>query len=292
MVVNPPSVNRGLEISSSSLSFRLSVVDIEDLKPHEEVIEEVVQALTREIRDAGVVHDPLMVDQDDFVILDGMHRYNSLKQLGCHFAPCCLLEYASPRIKVGSWFRLFTVSDPTKLTESILDEMKLEYSRKRDHASVLECDTDTLILTGDRDVFSFSSSLEPFERCRMAARIEKRIVYNGHDVTYLSEPVAMHHLKSGQANLVIAMPAFSKTEIREFGLERKLLPHKVTRHIIPSRPLAMDVPLELLLDRNISCQEADAKLGEILARRKVEKKPPGSVVDGRRYDEELLVFSG
>ncbi|MGA3108427.1 MAG: hypothetical protein ABSD99_03075 [Candidatus Bathyarchaeia archaeon] len=102
----------------------------------------------------------------------------------------------------------------------------------------------------------------------------------------------MQHLKSSQANLVIAMPVFSKGEIREFGIERRLLPHKVTRHIIPSRPLEIDAPLELLLNPNISCQEADRKLGDLLARRKVEKKPPGSVVDGRHYDEELLVFSG
>lgn len=283
-------MNRGLEISSSSLSFRLSLVDLEELKPHEEVIQEVVQALSREIRKTGVVHDPLMVDKDDYVILDGMHRYNSLKQLNCRFAPCCLLDYDSPRIKVGSWFRLFTVSDPTRLTETVLEEMKLEYSRKRGDASILNYDTEAFILTGEGDVFS--SSLNPFERCRMAISVEKRIVNYGHDVEYLSEPIALHQLRSGQANLVMAMPIFSKAEIREFGLEGRLLPHKVTRHIIPSRPLAMDTPLELLLNPNITCQEADAKLGDLLAKRTVEKKPPGSVVDGRHYDEELLVFSG
>ncbi len=285
-------MNRGLEISSSTLSFRLSLVELEELKPHEEVIEKVVQALSEEIRDTRVVHDPLMVDQDDYVILDGMHRYNSLKQLNCRFAPCCLLDYDSPQIKVGSWFRLFTVSDPTKLTEAVLGEMKLEYSRKRVDPSIMDYDTETLILTGDGDVYSFPSSLDSFERCRIATRVEKRIVNDGHDVTYLSEAVAMQHLKSGQANLVIALPVFSKGEIREFGLERRLLPHKVTRHVIPSRPLEIDAPLELLLNPNISCQEANRKLGDLLARRKVEKKPPGSVVDGRHYDEELLVFSG
>lgn len=285
-------MNRGLEISSSTLSFRLSLVELEELKPHEEVIEEVVQALSKEIRDTRVVHDPLMVDQDDHVILDGMHRYNSLKELNCRFAPCCLLDYGSPQIKVGSWFRLFTINDPTKIAETLLGEMKLEYSRKRVDASIMNYDSETLILTGDGDVFSFPSSLDLFERCRIATRVEKRIVNDGHDVTYLSETIAMQRLKSGQANLVIALPVFSKNEIREFGLEGKLLPHKVTRHIIPSRPLAIDAPLELLLNPNISCQEADGKLGDLLARRKVEKKPPGSVVDGRRYDEELLVFSG
>ncbi len=268
------------------------MVELEELKPHEEVIEKVVQALSEEIRDTRVVHDPLMVDQDDYVILDGMHRYNSLKQLNCRFAPCCLLDYDSPQIKVGSWFRLFTVSDPTKLTEAVLGEMKLEYSRKRVDPSIMDYDTETLILTGDGDVYSFPSSLDSFERCRIATRVEKRIVNDGHDVTYLSEAVAMQHLKSGQANLVIALPVFSKGEIREFGLERRLLPHKVTRHVIPSRPLEIDAPLELLLNPNISCQEANRKLGDLLARRKVEKKPPGSVVDGRHYDEELLVFSG
>jgi hypothetical protein len=90
---------------------------------------------------------------------------------------------------------------------------------------------------------------------------------------------------------MIVLPVFTKEIVRRFGLDGILLPHKVTRHVIPSRPMEIDVPLGLLTDPSISLQESDEKMDELLARRKIERKPPGSVIDGRRYDEELIVFS-
>jgi hypothetical protein len=91
-----------------------------------------------------------------------------------------------------------------------------------------------------------------------------------------------------KADIVIPVPIFSKTEIRETAKLGRLLPHKVTRHIIPSRPLRIDVPLDLLI--SYTREEANEKLEQLLSSRRVNLKPPGSVVDGRRYQEELLVF--
>jgi hypothetical protein len=47
----------------------------------------------------------------------------------------------------------------------------------------------------------------------------------------------------------------------------------------------------MLTDPSISREEADRKLGELLAKRHVERRPPGSIVNGRRYEEELLIFT-
>lgn len=283
-------MNKGLEISSSSLNLRLSIIRVEELKPHEEVIDEVVRKLSREISADGEVHDPLIVDQDDHIILDGMHRFNALKRLGCRFAPCCLLDYGSPQIKVESWFRLFTVNDPIPVAENLLLKMNLNYSEHKVDAATLRYDAESVILTKDGTIFCLPA-LAPVERCRTATNIEKQLVSEGHEVSYLSEARAMQRLKSDEANLAIAMPIFSKAEIRDFGLKGRLLPHKVTRHIIPSRPLAVDIPLTLLTNATISLQEADRNLNELLAKRRIDRKPPGSIVEGRRYDEELLVFS-
>jgi hypothetical protein len=284
-------VKKGLEISSSGLNLRLSVIEVEELKPHEEVIAEVAEKLSREIRADGEVHDPLIVDQDDYIILDGMHRFNALKRLGCRFAPCCLLDYDSPKIKVGSWFRLFTVNDPMPLAQTLLSKMNLNYSKRQVDAATMSYDGESVILTKDGTIFSLPSPLDPVERCRTATNIEKHLVNDGYNVTYLSEDNAMQRLKSDKANVAIVMPVFRKEEIRDFGLEGRLLPHKVTRHVIPSRPLAVDMPLAVLTSATISRQEANSKLSELLARRRIDRKPPGSVVEGRRYDEELLVFS-
>jgi L-serine kinase (ADP) len=273
------------------LKLRLGIIEIEELKPHEEVIEAVVARLTQEMKDDGVVKDPLIVDQKDHVILDGMHRFNALKRLNCRFAPCCLLDYMSPQITVGSWFRTFTVKEAKSVAEEILASMKLDYSLSQVDITGLSVGPGTVIVTTGGTGFSLPHSTDLVEQCRKAVSIEKRMVNSGHEVTYLSESLAIQRLKSGRADFVIVLPFFTKEAIRKLGSDRLLLPHKATRHIIPSRPLEIDVPLSLLTDAEITCQEADHRLRELLERRKIERKPPGSVIDGRRYDEELIVFS-
>ena len=279
-----------MEITSSSFKLRLAMVEIEELKPHEEVIEAVVTKLAEAIRRDGVVRDPLIVDQEDHVVLDGMHRFNALKRLNCRFAPCCLLDYMNPQITVGSWFRVFTVEEAKSVAQQVLSSLKLDY--KISQTNMTDAfDPATIIATENGEEFSLSHSADGLEQCRTATSIEAQMVKRGLKVTYLSESLAIQWLTSGRANFVIFLPVFSKETIRRFGSEGLLLPHKVTRHIIPSRPMEIDVPLELLTDRNITVREADERLDELLQRRKIDRRPPGSVIDGRRYDEELIVFS-
>ena len=72
-----------MDINSSTLSFRITLIDLDDLKPHEEIIESLVVELANEIRVQNEVRDPLIVDKHVLVILDGMHRYNALRKIGC-----------------------------------------------------------------------------------------------------------------------------------------------------------------------------------------------------------------
>ena len=278
-----------MEISSSNLTFRISMIDTDELKPHEEVVESTVIKLVNAIQREGLLRDPLMVDKDDYVILDGMHRYNSLKRIGCRFIPCCLFDYNSPLIKVGAWFRLFTVENPESVAEEVLANLK--YSKLKTDVASSTYDAQTIILTKDGTTFTLTQPRDPLDRAREAIALEKLLVQRDHPVTYLSETSAIQQLKSSDANFMVTLPVFSKEQIREVGLKGQLLPHKVTRHVIPSRPLAFNVPLNLLTNTDISREEADRKLSELLGQRRMERKPAGSMFDGRRYDEELLIFS-
>ena len=279
----------GLKISSSGLTLNLSTIQTEELKPHEEVIEEAVRKLTDDIRRDGVVRDPLIVDEASRVILDGMHRFSALKRLGCRFAPCCILDYMSPQISVGSWYRTFTVGSADSVAEKALTGMKLNYSKSRLNPND-DRGSDAIILTEDGNQYSLRIT-DTLERCRIAVGVEKSMVKDGHKVTYLSEPVAIEWLRSGRANFLIALPDFTKEIIREFGSAGVLFPHKVTRHVIPSRPMGTDVPLGLLTDPGVSYQAVSERFDKLLSERKLVRRPPGSVINDRRYDEELLIFS-
>lgn len=267
------------------------MVNLDELKPHEEVIDPIVGSLANEILNQGQLRDPLVVDQEEFVILDGMHRFNSLKLLKCRFIPCCLVDYDSHLIKVGSWFRIFSVGEAETVAEKLLGQAQLDYTKRHADLADMNYDSHTIIVTSNGTQFIRPQPLDPIQSARTAVSLEKALVREGHVVDYQSEILALQKLKSGKTSLVISVPIFTKQQIREFAMTGNLLPHKVTRHVIPSRPLGVDIPLKLLTDSMISLKEADRKLGELLAQKRVERRPPGSVVDGRQYQEELLVFS-
>jgi hypothetical protein len=273
------------------MSFRIALVSIDELKPHEEVIEPAVGSLANDVLNEGMLRDPLVVDQEYYVILDGMHRFSSLKQLKCRFVPCCLVDYDSPQIKVGGWFRLFAAQDGENLAEKLLKDAGLNYARQHVDLASPRYGPQTIILTRGISEFSLPEPMDPIQRARTAVSLEKTMVKMGHAVTYQPETVALQKLRSSDMDFIISVPIFTKEQIREFGVEGHLLPHKVTRHVMPSRPLGVDIPIQMLTDRTISLDEANRKLGELLAQRHIDRKPPGSVVDGRRYEEELLIFT-
>jgi hypothetical protein len=277
-----------MDVNTSTLSFRISLIDLDDLKPHEEVIEQVVTQLAQAIRDDNVVRDPLIVDNQYLVILDGMHRYNALKKIGCRRAPVCLVVYDDKRISVGAWFRFFNANDPEVLAKETLEALNWTYDRKPITPAQTNDFTNAAIIT-NLSVFQIAGETDRHSRSQLAVRMERHISSRGFVCEYAPEN-AVAHWPSSIANIVIPVPVFSKTEIRETATSGRLLPHKVTRHIIPSRPLKLDVPLDLLID--YSCEEANLKLDQLLLSRHLHRKPPGSVVDGRRYQEELLVFEG
>jgi len=279
-----------MEVSSSNLAFKLSFIGIDELKPHEEVVEKSVELLANKILSQAVVRDPLLVDQESLVILDGMHRLSSLKMLKCRFAPCCLLDYDNDKIKVGSWYRLFNVDRADKVAEDLLKKNALDYSKQKTTFTKISNNPQAIVMTVDGSTYSVPDA-DPVKEARTAVLLEKEMVKTGHRVEYLPEEMAIQQLRSGEVTFLIAPPIFSKEQIRRCGIRGDLLPHKVTRHVIPSRPLSINVPLSLLRDREISQLEADLKLKEILSLRRMTLKPPGSIVEGRRYDEELLVFS-
>jgi len=81
----------------------LKLLPLRLLKSHEQVVEPHVEELMSEIERDGVLRDPIYVDVVSKVILDGHHRTEALKRLGCRRIPAVLVRYFSPEIRVESW---------------------------------------------------------------------------------------------------------------------------------------------------------------------------------------------
>jgi hypothetical protein len=275
-----------LQVTSKNLNLKIALLELSLLKPHEEVIDSLVRKLSNEMESEGEVRDPLIIDEKDHVILDGMHRFNSLKRLGCRFAPCCLIDYDNPQIKVESWYRVFNIKQSEKFAEQLLEDFAVNYKREKNALTGSE-----IILANEGIRFVPTQLIDDVQSARRAVELERTVSIKGYKVEYQPSIIAIQRWKSGNAHFVIPLPTFTKRRIRELGEKEILLPHKSTCHVIPSRPLRIDVPLSLLRNENITPTEANSRLTELLSSRKIDRKPPGSMIDGRRYEEELLVFT-
>lgn len=62
------------KLARADVCLELSLVDIDKLHIHEEVIPTLVDHLAESIVKDGVLRHPVMVDRNSLVVLDGMHR--------------------------------------------------------------------------------------------------------------------------------------------------------------------------------------------------------------------------
>ncbi len=88
----------------------LALVPIHVLKPHEEVDENHLRELAKQIISDGVLKHPILADMDTMTILDGHHRVEILKRLGKKLIPAILIDYDSDCVKVTSFRPGYEVS--------------------------------------------------------------------------------------------------------------------------------------------------------------------------------------
>lgn len=79
------------------------LLELGRLRCHEQVDAATLEALIAEIIDDGALRQPVVVDSQTLVILDGHHRVRALERLGCVHVPAYLVDYRDPRIIVDCW---------------------------------------------------------------------------------------------------------------------------------------------------------------------------------------------
>lgn len=83
-------------------SYNIVLLRIDELRPHEKGSPVYLEMLKREIMKDGVLRYPIIAEENTHVILDGMHRWLTLKSLGYTLAPVMLVNvFQKPRIHVG-----------------------------------------------------------------------------------------------------------------------------------------------------------------------------------------------
>ena len=294
----------------------LRILKITDLRTHEELNKESLQKIKDSMK-LGTFTNPIIVDRNTNVILDGMHRYELLKQLEYDLIPCQLVDYLSDDIEVKSWYLTAylrgTLDDDISLISDITRRFcaknGLDIEMMGDSESVLNLVSDSSRPCLWGIIFPESSKKEPLairlrkgthELYEITGLLRKftdeleRGLKKGNSgiIRFHHEERAKHSVDTGEeidcgrntyrATCAICRPVIRKHEVIEWAQKKKLFPKKSTRHIIKAcRALYINIPFSLLKGRGVSEEKANAEL-------KKRMRDPKYI--HRFYVEPILIY--
>ena len=255
---------------------KLQIVPVDKLRPHEETIPFNFQRLREAMLSMGRLVDPIIIDSEHRIVIDGNHRKAVLDSIKCPNAACQVIDYMSPEVGIGSWFPVSKTLKPEDIqgvTPEIVDfeEGKRALERMdgtfmfvRSKGKKNEC---YLYKSDERTVSGVIDRQRKF-----LSFIEKR------DVQYVADDKVDEYLERGYGAFYRRI--YTKKEIIAEALAGRCMPPKSTRHTIPDRIIRLNLHLGWLAE---SPEIAKQMMDEMLRKRLNE----GSI---RRYTESVIVL--
>jgi hypothetical protein len=284
-------MSRGFFITHQLLDLEISIERVGRLYIHEETIPSVVDALAEKIKGDGQFTHPIIVDKNSLVVLDGMHRVAAVQKIGYEFIPVCLVDYGNPNIIISSWHRVLQGTSHFQELLAMLEELGLR-TGSTDWESAYDLVERRQALTAvfsEKDCFAVHDSCSGITQTyEVIKQFESNLLSRGFSVAYDTPRGAKEQVRSGKARAGLMTPTISKDEVVQVARAGKVFPQKSTRHIIPARPMMINIPNEWLTGQ-IDLNEANDLLVKHLSSKKVRHLPGGQILD-RPYEEELYIF--
>ena len=267
---------------------RLVEVDLRPIGsvlPHEETITDLSSRLSDQIRVDGFQRDPIIVDRENHVVLDGMHRLRALRELGARHILCHLVDYSSPEIRLERWARSLKGVKRESLAEILKDSrIDRRVSLKEAIELVDGRSTPVAVLTSGSCFVASSSFRSLAETFELVRRLDEASRAMGLKEDFIEEEIIETAIPN-PGSVVILTPRVEKKEVIEAAKGGRLFPHKSTMHVIGIRAVGVNYPLSELQEEEPSQEVRASKL----------EGAKGSILDppvtyfGRRYWEKLLV---
>jgi hypothetical protein len=271
-------------LSLAGTGFELVVRELATLRPHEETIPAHVEQMVRRLNDDGLQKDPIIIDGRSGTVLDGMHRLAAFTSLGYGRAVCCSLDYGSEKVTVGRWARVYATDEPGQQRKAFANEGFTRRIGLEDAMAALENRAAGVAVAFGNDAFvqETRSSLE--EAFKTVERIDQVSSDRRWRRTFVREE-EMEEQVSKDDRAVVLVQRLLKEDVVYAAKMGKLFPCKTSMHTIDPRPVAVNFPLADLIE-----EEGKEELQEKLAGRKARLLPAGSLYEGRKYKERLLLL--
>jgi hypothetical protein len=269
--------------------MEIVLVELEGLNLHEEVDPGVLRRLLHEIEDDEALWCPVIVDKESMVVLDGTHRVNALRILGCKYVCVYFVDYSDPEIGVERWFRAIPEHLPKERVEEVAKGLGMVLIPL--DPSGVEGVSYPVLRLRDGSSFALAPRPDSMHCFDTLHSFERRLEATGYGINYYAETDASEKLTRSAVSAVLQPPALEKEQVVSSAVKGHVLPCKATRHVIPGRPVGVDVPLMLLKNHEINLEEANARLAALIERKTTENMPPGTLWRGRIYNEYTFIFA-
>lgn len=246
----------------------LRVVPLEFLILHEAHDQNRLDSLRARIEKEDVQRNPVIASphHDRYLVLDGVHRIHTLRELGCQLI---LLQLVDPPERAESWAHLIRNVD----TKGVLDHLEeIEVSEKPDGEWL------AMVETGE--------GMRQFVRVREGGLVEEvRAMWELQSLYPEDEPVrriapdSRFTLSNGET--LIHYRSFTPEDLAEIVRAGEVLPAGITRFQVKERVLGVRFPLEKLKDGEP--QARNAELEEMV-------RVLWEANRIRHYDEPVVLF--
>ncbi|HYJ32951.1 MAG TPA: hypothetical protein VE326_06985 [Candidatus Binatia bacterium] len=269
----------------------LRVVPVDCLVPHERHDEHRMGPLTARLRSEAVLRNPPIVTpasasgEERYVVLDGANRSEAARAIGLpHFA-VQVVPYEEPDVRLLTWNHALAGADAGSLFQLLSSVPGIACSRESQaHARALLARREIIAYaasTGGAIALSapgdFTEQNRALNRVVEAYREKTRVYRVGSD----SVEAALERIPDAEA--IVVFPRYAPAEVLELAATGERVPAGITRHLVRWRALRVNLPLDLLADRETSREEKQAWLRSWM-RERVEQ---GHV---RFYEESTVLF--
>ncbi|MGI0079669.1 MAG: hypothetical protein ACRECH_08590 [Nitrososphaerales archaeon] len=268
-------------------SISLTVLPIEKILPHEDVIPALIASVKRDMVRTCFQRDPIVIDRKTKVVLDGMHRRAALSSIGARFAFCVEFDYLNRSVVLERWLRYFIAPD-RKFVDELVCMLGLKRSKSLNTAMrAVDVSRSGVGLLSSKESYAGEHQADLMTSYRKLAQFDKLARSRRVEVQFHPENERIS-LFSSESVFVLYPPKLKKKQILGMAKEGIVLPFKTTRHILPTRPMGFYFPLNLLMQSSLGkCNQA---LKQRIAESRIDLVDRDTWYEGRRYSEPLAIF--
>ncbi len=285
-------------LETEKANLKLEIVRVDDLLMHEEILPGLAEHLFLEFKNWAHLQDPIIIDENN-IVLDGNHRAHVFRKLKLKYIAVCRIDYFRKEAKLRYWFRLLgnvgnlekleaLINDMGGRLEKVADQETLSRRLAADHLCCgLQQSDDYLCIYFPHRIVNDAVSAYS-----LMHRIQDRLEEIGISIEYIPcryvrDQALCNNLGTDRA--ILWTPRITKEMVVAAAKNRQRFKPKTTRHVIPARPLRVNVST-MWLNEDISLERINQRFTRFLDNKQYNRFGPGQIIDGRFYAEEVFIF--